>query len=104
MFSEGELAIYGVPVDPTDISAKLRRYQAAFRPAYRLLKNLTEEERYDVRALLEKELGTEVLPSTIVTDANGQVLQALRGLPAVSDVRKWLGHQKQASGQSSGSS
>ena len=59
MFSEGELAIYGVPVDPTDISAKLRRYQAAFRPAYRLLKNLTEEERYDVRALLEKELGTE---------------------------------------------
>ena len=93
-FPDDDLEIYGVPVDARDTPAMLRKYASTFEPSYRLLINLTPQQRSRVLAVLTEDLGSEALPSTIVTDAQGQVLQSLPGLPTVSDVRKWTRRQR----------
>ena len=92
-FTDGELKIYGVPIDAEDTPTKLKSYESTFKPAYRLLVHLTPQQRSEVQKLLLDDLGSETLPSTIVTDMTGRVLQSLRGVPTVSDVRKWMGRQ-----------
>lgn len=87
------LEIYGVPIDFEDTTTKLKEYESTFEPAYRLLVDLTVPQRSQVIELLNEVLGSQALPSTIVTDSEGRVLQWLAGVPTVSDVRKWTRRQ-----------
>ena len=87
-FDNSEMEIYGVPVDSEDTATKLKTYESTFKPAYKLLANLTSEQRSVVQAQLTEELGSEVLPSTIITDKKGHILRSLKGIPTVSDIRK----------------
>lgn len=87
------LEIYGVPIDFEDTTTKLKEYESTFEPAYRLLVDLTVPQRSQVIELLNEVLGSQALPSTIVTDSEGRVLQWLAGVPTVSDVRKWTRQQ-----------
>ncbi len=89
-FAERELALYGVPVDPDDGLEKLLRYVEKFRPAYRLLRDLAPEEVAAVNRMVLAKFASDVLPSSIVTDGGGRILETVAGVPSISDVRRWL--------------
>jgi len=99
-FTNGELDIYGVPIDPEDTPTKLKTYESRFQPAYKLLVHLTPAEREKVHTLLNEDHRTAALPSTIVTDAQGHVLQSRPDVPTVSDVRKLTRNQMSPEGRS----
>jgi peroxiredoxin len=87
-FGSNALAMYGVPVDEDDGAEKLAAYVERYRPAYRLLSKLGAEQIAEVVSLVVTELGSEVLPASIVTDREGRVLATLAGVPSISDLRR----------------
>ena len=82
------LGMYGVPVDPEDSFAKLAAYVKNYKPAYEILTHLKEGEVGAVLDLVIASLDSEVLPSSIVTDAEGRVLYTDAGVPTVSQLKK----------------
>ena len=88
VYAEGQLEMYGVPADPIETKKQLLDYAKIQQPSYRLLVDLTPEERTRVLAVLRATLHDEPLPSTIVTDAEGRVLKVFAGVPNVSQLRK----------------
>ncbi len=89
-FSQAELGLYGVPVDPRDDKTKLASYVARHRPAYRLLDGLEGQRIAEVKALALAAFPRDVLPTTIVTDHKGVVLSTVAGTPMISDIRRLL--------------
>jgi len=79
---------YGLPVDPEDLVDDLKVYEERFNPAYQILTSLSLSDRSEVSNLVRKFLGDEVLPSTIVTNAKGEILALQKGIPSVSELRK----------------
>lgn len=87
---ENALDLVGIPIDETDTSEKLNEYVARFQPPYRLLAGLTSEDRSQVSNILTGQINAEALPSTIVTDDDGNVILVRAGIPSVSQLRKLL--------------
>lgn len=87
--------LIAVPIDEKDDAAKLQSYVDERHPPYRLLATLPAGRRAAFLAELAALLGHEpALPSSLVTDASGNILQALPGLPTVSQLRHWLADGK----------
>ena len=80
----------GLPVDENDERKALEDYAAKYKPPYSLQYDLGKKERSAVTSLLEETLGTEALPSTIITDGKGRVFSTMLGVPSVSEVRRIL--------------
>jgi thiol-disulfide isomerase/thioredoxin len=91
MFPAGILAMYGLPIDDEDDSERLAAYMAKYAPPYELLSGIGSTERLEVADILRRQDQSPGLPSTIVTDADGFVLQTYAGVPTVSDLRKLVG-------------
>ncbi len=90
-FPEEQVAMHGVPVDPTDTAEKLGRYLGEYHPAYELLRDLSRGDVEAVKAVVTHTTGIpDALPATLVTDARGRVVLATTGVPSVSDLRKAL--------------
>lgn len=89
-FDEHELAIFGVPVDADDDAAKLDSYRKEHTPAYHLLDPLPDAQRTAVQRAVMDALRVDVLPATIVTDAQGRILRTGNGVPSVSELRALL--------------
>lgn len=83
VFPEDQLEMIGVPADPIDSQDDLTNYMQTYRPAYRLVMIDNAELKS-----LQKTLRTEALPSTIITDSSGVVIQAFAGVPSASAVAK----------------
>lgn len=88
VYTDSQLEMYGVPADAIETTKQLSDYVKTQQPAYRLLVDLTPEERTRVLTVLRASLHDEPLPSTIVTDAEGRVLKVFAGIPNVSQLRK----------------
>lgn len=89
-FGADEVAMFGVPVDPKDSAQKLSEYAQKYQPAYDLLTGLRPEEVASVQGALKEALKIEALPSTLILDAEGRVLEATTGLPTISTLRRLL--------------
>ena len=89
-FTDRELAMSGVPVDPLDSRKKLDHYLVTYRPAYDLRTDLGLDDVAAFSRLIAEATGAEALPSTLVTDSQGDLLLALSGVPTVSQVRRLL--------------
>jgi hypothetical protein len=87
-FSPEILEMYGVPVDREDSADKLTAYAKKHKPAYVILTHLTEGEVGAVLDLVVGALDSEVLPSSIITDARGRVLHTDAGVPTISELRR----------------
>ena len=83
----GELAFYGLPVDPEDTAEKLEKYSTEAEPPYQILAETTPEQRGRMAAVLKANFGDTPLPSSVLIDAEGRVLKAFKGTPTLSDVR-----------------
>lgn len=86
-FPDDQLDLLGVPVDPNDTPEMLRTYVEKYEPAYRMLHDRSDADREAVQALITSRLRTDVLPASIVTNADGEVLDVFWGLPTVSDLK-----------------
>jgi len=84
------VALYGVPVDGSDTGEKLRKYAAENSPAYQLLADLPESEREKFRSLTRSRFGETPLPSTVITNAAGDVILLKKGTVDLSAVRQLL--------------
>ena len=77
-----------MPTDSIETSKQLSEYAKTQQPAYRLLVELTPQERSRVLGVLRAVLHEEPLPSTIVADAEGRVLKVFAGVPSASQLGK----------------
>jgi peroxiredoxin len=89
-FSQDELAMYGLPIDPEDDEATLQSWFEDKQPPYDLLIGLPEPEVARANEIVMSELRFDGVPAAIVTDASGRVVLARWGVPSVSDLRKLL--------------
>ena len=89
--SENGIAIIAVPVDDTDDAVRLQEYQNKWDPPYSLA-DIGPVERAAVRTFFAESQGSEApaLPSSAIVDQEGNVLMSMRGIPTLSQVRKWL--------------
>jgi hypothetical protein len=82
------VALYGLPMDDEDDREELDAFVAAYRPAYKLLTNLSGEERGAVQASLNRSLPPNAMPAFVVTDGNGRVVRKSMGVPTLSELRQ----------------
>ncbi len=89
-FASSDLEMFGVPVDPDDNRDMLEDYAEARTPPYRLLTDLAPADAAEVRARVLEVFHHEALPSTFITDREGNVVYAEAGVPTISDLRRLL--------------
>ena len=90
---EDGIALYGVPIDVEDDAAKLATYIEKKQPPYTMLAELGAAEKEAVTHYFSNALQTRdlVLPTSVITDGEGNVLEVMQGIPTLSQVRKWKG-------------
>ena len=85
-----QVELIGVPVDAEDTAAKLAEYRQKYRPAYELLDSVTAAERAELETLVTSISQQGALPSTLITDRQGRVLDAVGGIPSSSTIARLL--------------
>ena len=86
-FDESELALVGIPCDPKDAPKDLEAWAERLSAPYAILTGITGEQRDAMLAVADALLyQNDVLPYSVVTDADGKVLLATWGLVVTS----WL--------------
>ena len=86
-----EMELLAFAIDPEDTDDGLAAYRKEHQPAYVSLDGVTSDEKTLVKQLLIKHLGDAVLPATVFVDARGSVVRVRKGVPTVSEVRRWIG-------------
>ena len=86
-----DIALFGIPIDPGDTPEMLKEYVAQKNPPYKMLTALSTREKDEVTTFLATAMRTKntVLPSTIIADSEGTVLEIIKGVPTLSQIRKW---------------
>lgn len=84
--TRGGIRFYGLPIDPEDNSDKLLKYEKENAPPYEILA-VTPDQRDAVRNLMNKKFADQPLPTTLIMDRAGNVLQLQKGLPTLSQLR-----------------
>jgi len=93
LFGADEVALYGLPIDGNEARETLAGYAERFSPAYALQVDATDEQRAAFEALVLPVTHVQVRPTTVVTDAEGNVLLIKTGPPTGSDLRRLLAEQ-----------
>jgi len=90
------VALYGVPIDPDDDATKLAEYVEKRKPPYQMLAEIGAREKQAVSEFLAQELQMQnpLLPSSVITDGEGNVLEVMQGTPTLSQLRKWMVEQQ----------
>ncbi len=89
-----DLAVMGCPIDAGETKSKLNAYVVKYQPAYELKTEFTAGERSEFKQRLfnriRGDLAEMPLPATILTDRQGNIVAAIRGVPTVSDIAQWV--------------
>ncbi|YCM43503.1 ASPIC/UnbV domain-containing protein [Verrucomicrobiaceae bacterium 227] len=90
ILQDDSVALFAVPIDPTDDEAKLGEYLAKHSPPYEMLRGISSPRRDEVSEYLSRALNVAnpALPSTIIADSEGRILDVMAGIPTVSQLRK----------------
>lgn len=89
-FANADLEIFGVPYDAEETKEVLGAWTNRYQPPYRILSELTLEQRDAVIDAALDALRIEGLPAAIVTDTEGEVLLVRWGPPSISELRALL--------------
>ena len=88
----GTVAAFGVPIDPNDTDRKLEVWKARHQVPVPLLGGLTEAQKQTLRDLLvQRTMLDTLVPTTIIADRNGAILEVTPGPPSLSKIRELLG-------------
>lgn len=93
LFDEDDVALFGIPIDGNEARDTLTGYVERFSPAYDLQVDATDAQRATFEELVLPVTHVEVRPTTVVTDAEGNVLLIKTGPPTGSDLRRLLALQ-----------
>ena len=93
-FTSEQLEIFGVPYDSEETPETFGAWVERYQPPYRILSELSLEQRDAVIKAALDALRVEGLPAAIVTDAEGEVLLVRWGPPSVSELRVLLEGQE----------
>ncbi len=85
----GTIPVYAIPIDGKDDTSKLAQYMQEFQPAYELLPPNEERGRLFTEFVRQK-LDSAALPFSVVTSADGTIVQVLSGLPTLSELKNAL--------------
>ncbi len=85
-FTTDELEIFGVPYDAEETPDVLQAWSDLNAPPYRILSELSIEQREAVIDGALDALRLEGLPVAIVTDSEGEVLLMRWGPPSISEI------------------
>jgi hypothetical protein len=85
-----EVGVWGVPIDLEENADVLDEYVAKYQPFYDVLITLPMSERLLVKEHITRTFLDEVTPASIITDAEGNVLHTMQGVPTISDVKRFL--------------
>jgi peroxiredoxin len=88
--AEGDVALFGYPIDPNDSAEACARYVQTARPAYSIVADATTEQREQLKLTVTKHLGEAALPSTAVIDQHGSIIRIRKGVPSLSELRRLL--------------
>ena len=81
------LGLYAFPIDEKEGEEEWRKFEAAFKPPYKILREVTK--RGELEALMEKNFGETPLPSSFILDKEGRILKVMKGTPTLSDLRSF---------------
>ena len=90
LFTEGDLEIIGVPIDESESDEQLAEYLEKKRPPYKLDGQWSSKPREDFKRIVLDHLDQNVLPATIITSQQGEVIAVLPGVPTVSEAARQL--------------
>ncbi len=76
----------GVPVSDSDSADKLKQYVSENEPPYQLSYTWTDDQQFQFRKIAVSKTRRHILPTTIIANANGDVLEIIVGIPSVSDI------------------
>ncbi len=93
-FTSEQLEIFGVPYDSEETPETFGAWAERYQPPYRILSELSLEQRDAVIKGALDALHVEGLPAAVVTDAEGGVLLVRWGPPSVSELRVLLEDQE----------
>jgi len=89
-FSSSQLAMVGLPIDENDSEAKLTAYLNEHQPPYELHRSATPNERQVFSESVVQQIGSDVLPATLIVNSEGTILAVIAGVPTVSDIKRLL--------------
>lgn len=89
-FSADRMSMIGVPVDEKDTAGKLQKFISDQAPPYQLDGQWTVAQRNGFNQAIEDQLGTEVIPATVLATPEGRVMAIFAGVPTVSDIARLL--------------
>lgn len=81
---------WGIPVDPLDSPEKLKEYEETYQPAYKIQYSIDPEMVALMKEIVTRRTGQGTLPSVIATTGDGRVIDAIGGVPTVSQLAEWL--------------
>lgn len=93
-FDPSEVAFIGFAGDPEDPSDDLKGFVERLKIQYPVVVSPDAGFRTSVEAVLDSGDGSDILPSTIVLNNRGEVLETHSGIPSVSDLRRHLQHTR----------
>ena len=85
-----QIELIGIPVDPEEQPSQLADYRQKYKPAYTLLDPISSSKRAEIETLITSLSQQGALPSTLITDRRGRVLDAMGGIPSSSTVARLL--------------
>ena len=89
-FTEAKLSIIGAPIDPGDSTEKLSAYIAKHEPPYDLPKKWGVSQMAILTDFVVENVGSDVLPATLIVGSNGQILKVFAGVPTVSELTRLM--------------
>ena len=87
----GTVTAFGVPIDPADTVPKLEQWKRRHALPIPVLQDLTKPQKETLRKLLKKRTKIDSLvPTTIIADSTGKILDVIPGPPTLSRLREFL--------------
>lgn len=92
-FPSDQVALVGFPGDPEDPLDELEGFIERHKIPYPVARTADASLRMKIATILDAGDGSDILPSTIILNRDGQVLETFSGIPTVSQIRRHLTKQ-----------
>lgn len=89
-FPPEKLLMLGVPVDLAEDRVKLEKFRDEHNPPYQILLDYPTAKVAEIQQQVRAMAGQDVLPATILANAQGDILATIPGVPTASELARWM--------------
>ena len=80
----------GLPVDLAEDRVKLEKFRDEHNPPYQILLDYPTAKVAEIQQQVRAMAGQDVLPATILANAQGDILATIPGVPTASELARWM--------------